>query len=70
MPDLQKVNITIGIFDKENVLHRLLVGAYFMICNILQREIHQKNFYKSIFTIVKYENKIVFMGDLNFDGVE
>jgi hypothetical protein len=69
LPDLNKVQISIGIFDKNNVLHRLMVGAYCIICNILKRPIKRKSIYKSIFTIVEYEGAVIFMGELNFDGI-
>lgn len=70
LPDLNKVQIMIGIFDKDNLLHRLAVGAYYVICNILRREVKIKDFYKSILTIIKYEGVIVFMGGLSFDGIK
>jgi hypothetical protein len=70
LPDLNKVKITIGVFDKDNVLHRLMVGAYYIISNILRREIKRKSFYKTIFTIIEYEGNIVFMGDISFDGIK
>ena len=46
-----------------------MVGAYYTICNILKRDVKHRNFYKSIFTIIEYEGKIVFMGDISFDGI-
>ena len=70
LPHLNKVKIMIGVFDKDNVLHRLIVGAYYVICNILKREVKIKSFYKSIFTIIEYEGNIVFMGELSFDGIK
>jgi hypothetical protein len=70
LPDLNKVKIKIGVFDKDNVIHRLMVGTYYVICKILRREIKRERFYKSIFTIIEYEGNIVFIGDLSFDGIE
>jgi len=69
LPNLNKVQIIIGIFDKNNILHRLIVESYNIICNILQNEFKEKNFYKSIFAIIKYNSNIVFMGEINFDGI-
>jgi hypothetical protein len=60
----------IGVFDKNNILHRLMVGAYYTICNILKTNVKKKNFYKTIFTIIEYKGNIVFMGDISFDGIE
>ena len=70
LPDLNKVKIMIGVFDKDNILHRLIVGAYYVICNILRRDVKKKSFYKTIFTIIEYEGEIVFMGDISFDGIK
>ena len=70
LPDLTKVKIMIGIFDKDNVLHRLIVGAYYVICNILKKDSKRRNFYKTIFTVIEYEDSIVFMGDISFDGIK
>jgi hypothetical protein len=70
LPNLNEVKIMIGVFDKNNILHRLMVGAYYVICNILKRDLKRKNFYKTIITIVEYEGHVVFMGDINFDGIK
>jgi len=70
LPDLNKVKIMIGVFDKDNVLHRLMVGAYYVICNILKRDVKKKSFYKTIFTIIEYNGDIVFMGNISFDGMK
>ena len=70
LPDLNKVEIMIGVFDKDNLLHRLIVDAYYVVCNILRRDLKINNFYKTIFTIIKYEGEIVFMGHISFDGIK
>lgn len=69
LPKLNKVKITIGTFDENNILHRLMVGTYYVICNILRRDIKRKNLYKTIFTIIEYEGDIVFMSDISFDNI-
>jgi hypothetical protein len=68
--NLNKVKIMIGVFDKNNILHRLMVGAYYVICNILRSDIKSKNFYKSIFTIIEYEGRVVFMGEISFNNIK
>jgi hypothetical protein len=68
--NLNEVKIMIGVFDKNKILHRLMIGAYYVICNILKNNVKNKNFYKSIFTIIMYEGNVVFMGDLSFDGIQ
>ena len=70
LPNLGDVNIMIGAFDRNNILHRLMIGAYNLINNILKRENYRKNFYKTIITIIKYKDEIVFIGNISFDGIE
>jgi len=70
LPNLNEVKIMIGIFDKNNILHRLMVGAYYVICNIIKSNVKRKSFYKTIFTIIEYEGHIVFMGDISFDNIK
>jgi len=70
LPDLNEVKIMIGIFDKDNILHRLLVGAYYVICNILRQDVKKTNFYKTIFTVIEYKGDVVFMGNISFDGIQ
>ena len=69
LPDLNKIKIILGAFDKDNIWHRFMIVTVQMLFKILKikREI---NFYKSVFVIIKYENHVVFMGDLNFEGIE
>jgi hypothetical protein len=67
--NLNEVKIMIGVFDKNNILHRLMVGAYNLICNILKRDVKNKNFYKTIFTIIEYEGRVVFIGNISFDDI-
>ncbi len=70
LPNLNKVKIMVGLFDKNNILHRLMVGAYYVICNILKSNIKIKSFYKTIFTVIQYEGFVVFMGDISFDNIK
>jgi hypothetical protein len=70
LSNLNDVKIAIGVFDQNNILHRVMVGAYYVICNILKRDVKKTSFYKSIFTIIEYQGNIVFMGDLSFDGID
>jgi hypothetical protein len=44
--NLNQVKIMIGIFDKNNILHRLMVGAYYVICNILKTDVKAQIFIK------------------------
>ncbi len=69
LPQLNKVKITLGIFDKNNVIHRLMVSTFQMLFKILK--IKKKiNLYKSIIVIIEYEGNVVFSANLNFDGFD
>jgi len=68
LPKLNKVKIMLGVFDKNNMWHRFMVTTLKMLSQILQLE-KKINFYKSIIVIIEYENKVVFTGNLNFDGI-
>jgi hypothetical protein len=35
----------------------------------VKRPVKRNSIYKSIFTIVEYEGAVIFMGELNFDGI-
>jgi hypothetical protein len=69
LPNINKVKLMIGVFDKNNILHRIIVDTYNIICNILKYENKNINYYKTIFIIIKYEDKIVFMGNLEFTNI-
>ena len=69
LPELNKVKIILGIFDKNNMWHRFMITTIQMLTKILKIE-RKINFYKSVFVMIKYENKQVFIGNLNFEGIE
>ncbi len=68
LPCLHKVDIKLGILDKDNMWHRFIIATVEMLNNILKIE-RKMNYYKSIFVIIRYENNIVFTGNLNFQGL-
>jgi len=69
LPNLTLVEINLGCFDRNNILHRFMITITEMIQNLLK--IKEKiNHYKSVFVIVTYENKIEFVGNLNFTGLD
>jgi hypothetical protein len=69
LPELSKVKINLGIIDKNNIWHRLVINTVQMLHKILKIE-RKINYYKSIFVIIEYENNVVFTGGLNFEGIE
>lgn len=69
LPDLNKVKIMLGLFDKNNVLHNIIIEIYCLINGMIKKEI-EKYFYKTIFTIIEYKGKIVFIGNISFNGID
>jgi hypothetical protein len=69
LPELNKVKIILGIFDKNNMWHRFMITTAQMLFKILKIE-RKINYFKSIIVLIKYENEVVFTGDLNFEGIE
>ena len=68
LPCLHKVDIKLGILDKNNMWHRFIIATVEMLNHILKIE-RKMNYYKSIFVVIHYENNIVFTGNLNFEGL-
>ena len=69
-PNLSSICVYLNVFDKNNVLHRLIITVSNMIHDILKLK---KMFYctnKTVFVSVSYENKIVFIGSINFTGLK
>jgi len=68
LPCLKKVDIRLGILDKNNMWHRFIIATVEMLNHILKIE-RKMNYYKSMFVVIHYENNIVFTGNLNFEGL-
>jgi hypothetical protein len=69
LPELKKVHVILHTMDKNNLLHRLVISVTERIVKMLNLKERKCDYYKSIFVIIKYEGKNVFMGHLNFDGL-
>ena len=69
LPELEKVNVVLLILDRNNLLHRLMISVTEMIKQMLNLKARKIDHYKSVFVIIKYEGKNVFMGSLNFQGL-
>ena len=69
LPELEKVNIILGTLDKNNLLHRLIISVTEMINQMLKLKSRKIDYYKSVFVIIKYDGKNMFMGNLSFDGL-
>jgi predicted transcriptional regulator len=67
LPELNKVNIIFGTLDKNNLFYQLAISVREKMIEILNLKVKKIDYYKSIFVIIKYDGKIVFTGDLNFD---
>ena len=68
LPCLHKVDIKLGILDKDNMWHRFIIATIEMLSKILGTK-RKLNYYKSIFVIIRYENNVVFTGNLDFEGL-
>jgi len=67
--NLNSVKIILTTFDKNNMIHKLMVVIRNIMCNLLK--IKEKiNLYKSIIVEIEYEDQIVFFGNLNFTGID
>lgn len=60
LPDLRKVKIYIKTFDKNNIIHQLIVSVCDFIGSIYQIKINKD----AIFIYVQYENEIKFIGTI------
>jgi len=69
LPNLQEIQITYGVFDKNNWLHRFTISTIKLLAKILNQKIKKENYYKSIFIEIKYQGKQAFFGALSFDGL-
>jgi len=66
--NLSSVKIILTTFDKNNTIHKLMVVITNMLWNLLK--IKEKiNLYKSIIVFIEYEGQMVFIGNLNFTGL-
>lgn len=63
-PDLHKIEIKYGAFDKNNSFHRFVINA----AKLITKKNKNKNYYKSIIIEIEYQGINVFFGSLNFDG--
>jgi hypothetical protein len=67
--NLNSVKIILSTFDKNNIIHKLMVVVTNMMKNLLK--IKEKiNLYKSIIVFIEYEGQNIFMGNLNFTGLD
>jgi hypothetical protein len=64
--NLSSVKIILATFDKNNILHKIIIAITTMMKNLLQIK-EKVNYYKSIMVIIEYEGQEVFMGGLNFN---
>ena len=69
LPKLNKMKMYLSVIDKDNILHRLLVDSFNMVCKILKMNCNN-NLYKTIVVVIYYENQNIFMGGINFDGIK
>ena len=69
LPELEKVHVILATLDRNNLLHRLIISVSEMMIKILNLKPRKIDYYKSVFVIIKYDGKNMFMGNLSFDGL-
>lgn len=69
LPNLNEIQITFGVFDKNIWLHQFTISAIELLAKILNKKIKKENYYKSIFIEIKYQGKVAFLGALDFNGL-
>lgn len=69
LPKLDKMKMYLSVFDKNNIIHRLLVDSFVMVCKILKMNCNN-NLYKTIIVTIYYENENIFIGGINFEGIK
>ena len=69
LPELEKVKVALLTLDRNNLLHRLIISVRDMMIKILNLKARKVDDYKSVFIVIKYKGKNVFIGLLNFDGL-
>jgi hypothetical protein len=67
--NLNSVKIMLATFDKNNLIHKIIIVLANMMKNLLKIK-EKVDIYKSIFVVIEYEGQSVFMGDLNFTGLD
>jgi hypothetical protein len=67
--NLSSVKIMLATFDKNNLMHKIIIVIANMMKNLLKIK-EKVNIYKSIFVVIEYEGQTVFMGGLNFTGLD
>jgi hypothetical protein len=67
--NLNMVKIMLATFDKNNSMHKIIIVVINMIQNLLKLK-EKNNMYKSIFVVIEYESQTIFMGCLNFSGLD
>ena len=57
------------IYCKNNLIHKIIIVLANMMKNLLKIK-EKVNMYKSIVVVIEYEGQNVFMGNLNFTGLD
>jgi len=68
LKDLNSVSIQLLTYDSNNLVHRLIVTVTHMISDLLKYK-HKICFNKSVFVSIQYEDKLAFIGHINFTGL-
>ncbi len=65
LPNLNKVNINLGVYDKNNIFHQIVLKTFHLLCDIF-KIIHEIKVEKTIFVLIYYDNELVYHGSIEF----
>ena len=69
LPCLNLVKIELNVFDRNNILHRFIITISNMLQDLLKFK-QKIDFNKTIIVCILYDNEMVFIGDINFTGLD
>jgi len=69
LPNLNEVDISFGIFDNNNLFHRLAISVVELTVKMLKRKMIDINFYTTIFIVIRYKDRCAFIGSLDLEGL-
>lgn len=67
--NLNSIQVSLHIFDKNNIIHTMMIKIANMLKKLSKYDDY-KSFYKTVIVCVEYENNIVFLGGIDFTGLD
>ena len=67
--NLNSIQVSLHIFDKNNIIHTMMIKIANMLKKLSKYDGY-KSFYKTVIVCVEYEDNIVFLGGVDFTGLD